>query len=72
MKTRYDNYVVDHTNAVYVEYKTKLSWLSGPDSVIDENQTNNDMTDDHIGLIYIETETELPGLIWSTTACDEN
>lgn len=72
MKTRYDNYVVDHTDVVYVEYKIELSWLSGPSSVIDENQIDNDMTDDHIGLIYIEIETELPGLIWSTIACDEN
>ena len=38
MKTRYDNYVIDRTNAVYVEYKIELPWLSGSGSICDENQ----------------------------------
>lgn len=35
-KTKIDNDITDRTNVVYVEYKTKLSWLIGPSVVYDE------------------------------------
>ena len=37
-KTRQDNDVIDHTDVVYIENETELSWLIGLGTIYDENQ----------------------------------
>ena len=37
-KTRQDNNVIDHTDVVYIENETELSWLIGLGTSYDENQ----------------------------------
>ena len=37
-KTRQDNNVIDHTDVVYIENETELSWLIGLGTIYDENQ----------------------------------
>lgn len=39
MKTRYDNYVISHTDAIYVKKKNELPWLIGLVVVYGEIET---------------------------------
>ena len=65
-KTRYDNYVTDHTYA-------KQSYHDQFDRVwsVMKTRQDNDVTN-CIDLIYVETETELLGLIWPGAIYCEN
>ena len=38
MKTRKKNNLIDHTDTIYVENETKISWLIGLCSICDKNQ----------------------------------
>ena len=37
MKTKYDNYVTNHTDVVYIENEIELLWSIGPGMVCHEN-----------------------------------
>ena len=39
MKIKQANYVTNHTDMIYVEHETELSWLIRLGMVCDENQT---------------------------------
>ena len=62
MKSKQDNDVIDGIGAVYVEIKTKLSYLIGHNAVYHETRLEKNMID-RTSVIFVEYNIELLRLI---------
>ena len=57
-KTKQDNDMTNHIGLVHTKIKMELSGPIQQDTICDENQTRQDVTD-HTDAIYVENEIEL-------------